>query len=1076
MSRNQKDIRFNDKKGCPCCAFEYDTDLFLPPSERNDDNNNSGVVVAAIAAVKTSSSTTETEHGELPSISQIASRLINESFGDHPKQQLHLIDTHCHAQLYRDRDMTYDLSSDEFSITCTLEKKIRLQSLACAVEPSDFDVTLQYASSSSSILPALGVHPWYVDAIDVSDNNNNNNSNNNWIDQLHERLINHPAALVGEIGLCKIARWVRSYPDGKAAAMQKQKHVLKQQMKLAAQLQRPVSVHCVDAHGLFVSTIQELVVEAAEAAASSSSSQTTDLSMALPPAIGMHSFTGTAHHVKELLHLETTIIQNQQRQPNQKPKQQRQRQSKGNSNSNNRPTTCIERKPLFYFGFSHAVNYAMCSSEKSRRRGKEAVQAVPIDRLLVESDVHHPEDVLGGILGAIAYVAWVRDESERTIATVTTQNAQRFLAHTTMTTTTTPTTTHPDKNSSTLSNDTESTTVTSTTTTTTAVAAVTSSFPSRNVIIMSEAGKPIFALHGNPDDVSRTCSLIQALRTSTNSLGLGDVQFLTAQKLQLAFMTVGSITLVRIESLDDEHTTTTTISRYGTTEAFARLELEYVYSHLICLLSDHVQTMLQYNPSLDIRSTMMDASMESMLRNVLKETSDNVGKYLVEAIPVVSPISPDVRHQASKTLQSIANDTNNNLAFAMLVAGDQHDLVTLVQSAYRPHQLRPSDFHAIINFLGNQKEFISKNNTELWIPMCLPRFHCSGFLYAYAQCLHVSTRLALILLSSHGDTDQFELLRHASRTVQKQLGVPDDPPLATTTTTTTTAIVTVSEHVAETIPRPPPPGWSTTSMESTTMIDDDDDYVQILPDTVDPSSSHSSTERQTNNNNNDNNNSRLLAELEFAQGLSTMETICQRYLEDLPEEEQRPLHFVFRLDVPIKSPGTTGSGWSHFSECIVCSCSSSLLVMETTTPMEKNDDSVWRHRMWSNYQKLSLRLRLGSASVEATMDAFDMINDSCPPPASAASAGSMSFPGIGGNCPAMGLFESPAFASDRLSYSIDGNEMYLGMNGKDFELYMTIPTSSVTVMQAATIGTKLVRNLMSNKKSIFLSKPLTFQP
>ncbi|KAG7344932.1 TatD-related deoxyribonuclease [Nitzschia inconspicua] len=1067
MSRNQKDIRFNDKKGCPCCAFEYDTDLFLPPSERNDDNNNSGVVLAAAAAaaaaVKTSSSsTTETDDGVLPSISQVASRLINESFGDHPKQQLHLIDTHCHAQLYRDRDMTYDLSSDEFSKTCTLDNRIRLQSLACAVEPSDFDVTLQYASSSSSILPALGVHPWYVDSIDVSDNNNDDNNNNSWIDQLHERLINHPAALVGEIGLCKIARWVRSYPEGKAAAMQKQKHVLKQQMKLAAQLQRPVSVHCVDAHGLFVSTIQELLVEAAaEAAASSSSSssQTTDLSMALPPAIGMHSFTGTAHHVKELLHLETTIIQNQQQQ---QPKQQRQRQrqSKGNSNSNDLPTTTsIERKPLFYFGFSHAVNYAMCSSEKSRRRGKEAVQAVPMDRLLVESDVHHPQDVLGGILGAIAYVAWARNESERTIATVTTQNAQRFLAHTTMTTTKkTTTTTHPD-NSPTPSNDTESNTVTSTSTTnTTAAAAVTSSFPSRNVIIMSEAGKPIFALHGNPEDVSRTCSLIQALRTSTNSLGLGDVQFLTAHKLQLAFMTVGSITLVRIESLDDEHTTTTTISRHGTTEAFARLELEYVYSHLICLLSDHVQTMLQYNPSLDIRSTMMDASMESMLRNVLKETSYNVGKYLVEAIPVVFPISPDVRHQSSKTLQSIANDTDNNLAFAILVAGDRHDLVTLVQSAYRPHQLRPSDFHAIINFLGNQKEFISKNNTELWIPMCLPRFHCSGFLYAYARCLHVSTQLALILLSSHGDTDQFELLRRASRTVQKQLGVTptDDPPMATTTTTT---IVTVSEHVAETIPRPPPPGSSTTSMESTTKIDDDDDYVQILPDMVDPTSSH--MERQTMNNN----NSRLLTELEYAQGLSTMETICQRYLEDLPVEEQRPLHFVFRLDVPIKSPGTIGSGWSHFSECIVCSCSSSVLVMGTT-PMEKNDDSVWRHRMWSNYQKLSLRLRLGSASVEATMDAFDMINDSCPAPS--ASAGSMSFPGIGGNCPAMGLFESPAFASDRLSYSIDGNEMYLGMNGKDFEL--------VTVMQAATIGTKLVRNLMSNKKSIFLSKPLTFQP
>lgn len=151
-------------------------------------------------------------------------------------------------------------------------------------------------------------------------------------------------------------------------------------MKLAAKLRRPVSVHCVNQHGVFVSVLKELLEET-----------TTDK---FPTAIAMHSFTGTAHHVKELLTLEKQISPD---------------------------------KPLFYFGFSHAVNFAMCTSEKSRRKGKEAVSTVPTDRLLVESDVHATSDVLGGTAGAISYVSWATQIGITDIVELTTRNGLAFL-------------------------------------------------------------------------------------------------------------------------------------------------------------------------------------------------------------------------------------------------------------------------------------------------------------------------------------------------------------------------------------------------------------------------------------------------------------------------------------------------------------------------------------------------------------------------------------------------------------------------------------------------------------------------
>jgi Tat protein secretion system quality control protein TatD with DNase activity len=80
-----------------------------------------------------------------------------------------------------------------------------------------------------------------------------------------------------------------------------------------------------------------------------------------------------------------------------------------------------------YFGFSHAINCAMSTSEKSRRRGRYAIRAVPSDRLLAESDLHRDADVLGGTVAAVAYMAWALDESVEVVAERTARNGLRFL-------------------------------------------------------------------------------------------------------------------------------------------------------------------------------------------------------------------------------------------------------------------------------------------------------------------------------------------------------------------------------------------------------------------------------------------------------------------------------------------------------------------------------------------------------------------------------------------------------------------------------------------------------------------------
>jgi hypothetical protein len=510
-----------------------------------------------------------------------------------------------------------------------------------------------------------------------------------------------------------------------------------------------------------------------------------------------------------------------------------------------------------------------------------------------------------------------------------------------------------------------------------------------NVIVMSDAGKPIFARHGSQEEITRQCGLIQALRTAVNgnsSLGLGELQSLQADDLCIVFISIGSITLVSIATIEDG---------VVETEAFAQLQLEYIYAQLIFTLTDQVQNIFQHNPGFDLRS-MMDSS-NNLLHGILDGSGPdgNAGPFLVSGIQTIYPIPFRNRHKASKVLQSVAGRVENNVAFALLVVGDK--LLTVVQPAFRPHQLRVSDLHLILNFIGKQPGLIS---STLWVPMCLPRFNSSGFLYAYTECFHVPTRLTLILLSSHGTTDQFQVLRTASHRIREELQLPSSSDTVLTIVEGSTASASSTNTPGSDI------GWKrsdeSTSFDSTT----DEDYVNISAEVI----GNAGVVEESD----------LLKQVRLALDISSLKNICKQYLDD----EEPLFHFLFRVDVPVNN-GTrhhqsVNGGSGHLSQCI-------------SPPLgDPFESTISKRKVWSNYQKLSLRLRLGSATVESTMDAFDMINDSCCDDEESHSHGS--FPGIGKNCPAIGLMESPAYTSDGLSYIVENDHVFLGMNGKDFEL------------------------------------------
>lgn len=411
---------------CPCCSF-IGRDLFLPLSYEDESKPRNSNTVSKVIALKT----------DVISPTDAWKIIVSKSSNRHG---VLLVDTHGHPHLQRDFQYAHGTS---FTDPAMIEKVV---SLTCSVSHLDWADTLKYASKSKLILPAIGVHPWYLADILIKKDQTEEIENYlqwNWLIELESHLSQHPNLIVGEIGLCKMAKFVRDFPKelgGKTTALQLQMLVFRKQMDLAAKWSRPVTVHCVNMHGTFMDVLKEILQHAKESYKRNDNATDEENSMqrqthvraSFPPSIAMHSFTGTAHHMQEILLFEEEIMN-----PDQAPKTKHnsgklkikkndnsfaEKQSKTSSSNSSR----LPR--LFYFGFSHAVNHIMCTSDKANRKGMEAVRAVPCDRLLAESDVHATADVVLGTAGAVAYIASARGEELSDVAEQTTMNGLRYLS------------------------------------------------------------------------------------------------------------------------------------------------------------------------------------------------------------------------------------------------------------------------------------------------------------------------------------------------------------------------------------------------------------------------------------------------------------------------------------------------------------------------------------------------------------------------------------------------------------------------------------------------------------------------
>lgn len=156
------------------------------------------------------------------------------------------IDSHCHIG-----DGTTDYTVDAF--VCN------------SVTESDWDRILLLSDANAAVIPCIGIHPWYV-----------NNVMAKWDVRLQDYLARCPKCMVGEIGLDKL------HPD-----YDLQQDVFTRQLNIAAQMSRPVHIHCVRAWGDMVDILTNMPN--------------------LPPVIVFHAFAASTEIMHQLSKLKSRV-------------------------------------------------------------------------------------------------------------------------------------------------------------------------------------------------------------------------------------------------------------------------------------------------------------------------------------------------------------------------------------------------------------------------------------------------------------------------------------------------------------------------------------------------------------------------------------------------------------------------------------------------------------------------------------------------------------------------------------------------------------------------------------------------
>jgi len=170
------------------------------------------------------------------------------------------------------------------------------------------------------------------------------------------------------------------------------------------------------------------------------------------------------------------------------------------------------------------------------------------------------------------------------------------------------------------------------------------------------------------------------------------------------------------------------ISKLGESDAQLRVQLESLYMQILSTLTlPNMERMFKARASTDLRRPLQGT--ESLLSALADGFTRGSPSTLLSALECLR-IRKTHRTTINNTLLKVKCP---NLLYGLIVAGGR--LVSVVRP--KKHSLHPGDLHLIFNMLFEAGS-VKAGGGENWIPLCLPGFNNTGYLYMYVSFLKVN--------------------------------------------------------------------------------------------------------------------------------------------------------------------------------------------------------------------------------------------------------------------------------------------------------------------------------------------------
>lgn len=233
----------------------------------------------------------------------------------------------------------------------------------------------------------------------------------------------------------------------------------------------------------------------------------------------------------------------------------------------------------------------------------------------------------------------------------------------------------------------------------------------KHFLIISSSGKPIWSRHGDDHIISTHVGVLQTLisfHQDVNDQLLG----FTAADTRFVIVSKGHLHLMAITKLAES-------------DAQLRTQLESLYMQILSTLTlPSMERMFINRPSTDLRQPLQgtEALLDALADGFVRGSPSTLLTAL-ECLRLRKSNRRIINNSFLKTRSSA-------LLYGLLVAGGR--LVSVMRP--KKHSLHPSDLHLIFNMLF-EAGGVQAGGGESWIPLCLPGFNKTGFLYMYVSFL-----------------------------------------------------------------------------------------------------------------------------------------------------------------------------------------------------------------------------------------------------------------------------------------------------------------------------------------------------